>query len=121
LVLSVAPQMRWQEVRDLLQRTARRIDAVGGQYDGVGHSHLYGYGQVDARSALLGIDAVIETERATDTVALDSGIRSFIEVVDASAVGRVIAGWITERRFGVLTLLQSSNEFREALARILRV
>jgi hypothetical protein len=52
LVLSAAPQLTWEEVRDLLRRTAERIDPEGGGYDDDGHSPLYGYGRLHAERAV---------------------------------------------------------------------
>jgi subtilisin family serine protease len=52
LVLSRNPNLRWDEVRDLLKRSSDRIDAAGGNYDQNGHSRLYGYGRVNARRAV---------------------------------------------------------------------
>jgi subtilisin family serine protease len=48
LVLSVNPQLRWQEVKDVLKRACERIDPQGGQYDANGHSAKYGFGRLNA-------------------------------------------------------------------------
>ena len=52
LVLSVNPQLKWHEVKDLLKRACDRIDPQGGNYDDSGHSHKYGYGRLNARTAV---------------------------------------------------------------------
>lgn len=52
LVLSRNPELRWDEVKDVLKRSADRIDAAGGQYDASGKSPFYGWGRVNARSAV---------------------------------------------------------------------
>lgn len=52
LVLSVAPGMSPQEVRDIVQRSASRIGDAPGEYDAAGHSVNYGYGRVDAAAAV---------------------------------------------------------------------
>ena len=52
LVLSVNPDLRWQEVRDILRRACDRIDPQGGAYDGTGHSAFYGYGRLNAETAV---------------------------------------------------------------------
>ena len=121
LVLSLAPNMSWQEVRDLLQRESRRIDPVDGQYDAAGHSSYFGYGQVDAKRALLGIDALLEAIRATDTAALASGIHGFVSYMRTSAAGLLIANWVDARRMGILLALQPSGPFRDAVTRVLRL
>jgi len=52
LILSRNPNLRWDEVRDIIKRSCERIDQVGGNYDVAGHSLLYGYGRVNARKAV---------------------------------------------------------------------
>jgi subtilisin-like proprotein convertase family protein len=52
LVLSVNPALKWNEVKDLLKRACDRIDPQGGQYDATGHSAKYGYGRLNARTAV---------------------------------------------------------------------
>jgi subtilisin family serine protease len=51
LVLSANPRLRWDEVRQILARSARKIDRSGGEYRG-GRSPFYGHGRVDARRAV---------------------------------------------------------------------
>jgi subtilisin-like proprotein convertase family protein len=52
LVLSVNPALRWNEVKDLFKRACDRIDPQGGGYDANGHSPKYGYGRLNARTAV---------------------------------------------------------------------
>lgn len=52
LVLAANPELTRVQVRDILQRTADRIDEAGGRYDAAGHSPWYGYGRVNARAAV---------------------------------------------------------------------
>jgi subtilisin-like proprotein convertase family protein len=52
LVLSRNPDLRWDEVKDILKRSADRVDTAGGQYDPNGHSTLYGFGRVNAKKAV---------------------------------------------------------------------
>ena len=52
LVLSVNPALKWHEVKDLLKRASDRIDPQGGQYDPNGHSPKYGWGRLNARTAV---------------------------------------------------------------------
>jgi subtilisin family serine protease len=52
LMLSVNPNLRSTEVKDLLRRSCRRIDEAGGEYKADGHSIYYGYGRVDAGLAV---------------------------------------------------------------------
>jgi subtilisin family serine protease len=52
LVLSRNPALKWNEVKDLLKRACDRIDPQGGDYDAAGHSKKYGYGRLNARTAV---------------------------------------------------------------------
>jgi subtilisin family serine protease len=52
LVLSRNPALKWHEVKDLLKRACDRIDPQGGDYDAAGHSKKYGYGRLNARTAV---------------------------------------------------------------------
>ncbi|MBL8897408.1 MAG: S8 family serine peptidase [Planctomycetes bacterium] len=52
LVLAVNPELRWDEVKQLLKRSCDRIDPQGGAYGADGHSTRYGYGRLNARIAV---------------------------------------------------------------------
>lgn len=52
LVLARNPHLRWDEVKGILQRSCDRIDQARGNYDGTGHSPLYGYGRLNALKAV---------------------------------------------------------------------
>jgi subtilisin-like proprotein convertase family protein len=52
LVLARNPELSWQEVREILRRACERIDPQGGQYDAQGHSPFYGWGRVNAATAV---------------------------------------------------------------------
>lgn len=52
LVLSVQPSLTHAHVKDLLRAACDRIDPQAGAYDGNGHSALYGYGRLNARTAV---------------------------------------------------------------------
>lgn len=52
LVLAHNPDLRWDEVKDILRRASERIDTASNSYDADGHSPLYGYGRVNARKAV---------------------------------------------------------------------
>ncbi len=51
LVLSVRPSLSWEEVREVLARSCRKIDRRGGRYR-AGRSPWYGFGRLDARRAV---------------------------------------------------------------------
>ncbi len=48
LVLSANPKLTAQEVRQLIEATADKVDPKGGRYDAKGWSPWYGYGRVNA-------------------------------------------------------------------------
>ena len=52
LVLSRNPALRRQEVKEILRQSCERIDPQGGQYDANGHSKKYGFGRLNAETAV---------------------------------------------------------------------
>ncbi|CAA9466276.1 MAG: Calcium-dependent protease precursor [uncultured Rubrobacteraceae bacterium] len=52
LVLSCNPSLSRDQVKDVLRISCEQIDPGGGKYDEQGHSRLYGYGRLDAESAV---------------------------------------------------------------------
>lgn len=52
LVLSTNPALRWNEVKAILRRACDPIDPQGGEYDAEGHSPFYGYGRLNAETAV---------------------------------------------------------------------
>jgi subtilisin family serine protease len=52
LVLSVNPNLKWHEVKDVFKQACDKIDPQGGDYDTSGHSPKYGYGRLNARTAI---------------------------------------------------------------------
>lgn len=52
LILAANPNLMWHEVRDIIRRSCDQIDLDGGQYDANGHSKSYGYGRMNALSAV---------------------------------------------------------------------
>lgn len=52
LVLSRNPALRGDEVRDILKRCCDKIDTAGGAYGSNGHSRLYGFGRLNAKTAV---------------------------------------------------------------------
>jgi subtilisin family serine protease len=52
LVLAVNPDLKWDEVRNILRMACDRIDPAGGAYDGNNHSAKYGHGRLNARTAV---------------------------------------------------------------------
>ncbi len=52
LIVARNPALRWDEVKDLMKRACDKIDKTGGNYDADGHSKLYGYGRINAKTAV---------------------------------------------------------------------
>jgi subtilisin-like proprotein convertase family protein len=52
LVIARNPNLRWDEVKDVLKRCCTRIDNSGREYDANGHSKQYGDGRLDAGKAV---------------------------------------------------------------------
>lgn len=76
LVLARAPELRWDEVKDVLRRGCDRIDASGGAYDADGHSAWYGYGRLNAGTAVrLASEAPPAPAAAAAYTAVHTGIQ----------------------------------------------
>ncbi|MHC5114804.1 MAG: S8 family serine peptidase [Planctomycetota bacterium] len=52
LILSRNPDLRWDEVMDVVMHSCDQVDVDGGEYDEYGHSPWYGFGRVNARRAV---------------------------------------------------------------------
>jgi subtilisin family serine protease len=52
LVLAVNPALKREEVKDILKRAGERIDPQGGQYNAAGRSKFYGWGRLNAKTAV---------------------------------------------------------------------
>jgi subtilisin family serine protease len=52
LIIARNPDLRWDEVRDIIKRACDKIDLTGGNYDSEGRSPYYGYGRINARKAV---------------------------------------------------------------------
>lgn len=52
LMLSINPSLRWSAVKDLLKHSCDKIDPEGGDYATSGHSPKYGWGRLNARTAV---------------------------------------------------------------------
>ena len=52
LLLSINPNLRVEDVKQILRDTADKIDPSNGNYDVNGHSNLYGYGRINALKAV---------------------------------------------------------------------
>lgn len=71
LVLSRNPELRVDEVRDILKRCATKIDPAGGGYDASGRSPKYGYGRLNAKRAVE-LASAAPAPGAAETVAAEA-------------------------------------------------
>lgn len=79
LVLSRNTELRWDQVRDIMRRCCDKIDTAGGAYDANGHSQKYGFGRLNAKTA---VDLAVPTQPPADRIvvasaAQDVAIRDF--------------------------------------------
>ena len=97
LVLAANPALKREEVKDILQRACDRIDPQAGQYDARGHSPLYGWGRLNARTAVELAQPQprneITVSRRFDSPLPDLQTASFaLDVPDSAAVEAVCVG-----------------------------
>jgi subtilisin family serine protease len=52
LIIARNPNLRWDEVREIMKNSADKIDAAKANYDAAGRSAWYGFGRLNARKAL---------------------------------------------------------------------
>lgn len=52
LILARNPDLRWDEVREIIKNACDKIDTANGNYDADGRSPWYGFGRVNARKAV---------------------------------------------------------------------
>jgi subtilisin family serine protease len=52
LVISRNPNLRWDEVREIVKKSCDKIDPTNGKYDANGRSAWYGFGRVNAKKAV---------------------------------------------------------------------
>lgn len=52
LILGRNPNLRWDEVKNVIKQSCDRIDPAGGQYDANGHSKFFGFGRANAKRAV---------------------------------------------------------------------
>lgn len=52
LILARNPDLRWDEMKDIIKRSCDQIDLAAGNYDNSGHSPSYGYGRLNALTAV---------------------------------------------------------------------
>jgi subtilisin family serine protease len=52
LILARNPELRWDQVREVMRNSADKIDPIGGNYDANGWSEWYGYGRLNAKRAV---------------------------------------------------------------------
>lgn len=83
LVLARNPELRWDEVKDVLKQCCDRIDAASGGYDANGHSPKYGFGRLNGRRAV-----ELAVPSATNYTALHTAVQA-VEIKDNQTCGLV--------------------------------
>lgn len=96
LVLSRNPALRRLEVKEILRQSCERIDPQGGAYDSRGHSHKYGFGRLDATSAVKRAlppqnEAKFSIEKQFNAPITDFGTTTATLGIDESAPLKTIA------------------------------
>jgi subtilisin family serine protease len=96
LVLSANPELRHDEVRDILRRCCDRIDPQGGEYDAAGRSKFYGFGRLNAEAAVrlarTGVGRVSIFNKLVNVPIPDLGRAvGTIEVGEAEPVEKLVA------------------------------
>jgi subtilisin family serine protease len=71
LIIARNPDLRWDQVRDIIKQSCDRIDPEGGNYDANGRSPFYGYGRINARKAVELAQPSQETPVSVFTVVQD--------------------------------------------------
>ena len=72
LMLSVNPALTAAEVKRIVMESADKIGAADGQYDGNGHSPLYGRGRINAQRAVqMAMGSIPSPVAATETLAIE--------------------------------------------------
>jgi metacaspase-1 len=77
--------------------------------------------QDHATTPVASSSALLDAERATNTIALDGQIQSFLNYIEDHPAGRIIAAYVAARKLGIVLLLGSSQAFLEAVASLLRL
>jgi subtilisin family serine protease len=52
LIIARNPDLKWDQVREVLKNSADKIDPANGKYNATGHSAWYGFGRVNAKKAV---------------------------------------------------------------------
>lgn len=69
LMLAVNPELRWEQVKEIIKNSCDRIDEQMGNYDANGHSPFYGYGRLNALKAVQ--NAIAAGQQPADAVSFE--------------------------------------------------
>ncbi|MCP4601504.1 MAG: S8 family serine peptidase [Proteobacteria bacterium] len=106
LVLSVNPELKSDEVKEILRQTSDRIDTDGGLYNSEGHSEYYGWGRVNSKKALEEARRRLAPPSIVRQVAYES--RPFVDIPDDYPAG--VNDTITVDDSGAVVWVQLSLE-----------
>ncbi len=88
LILARNPDLRWDEVKQILKDSCEQIDKKDGKYDKTtGHSVFYGFGRVDAAKAVALAEPAAKDYAAVHTAVQDVAIKDKKTSEIAVAVG----------------------------------
>lgn len=87
LILARNPDLRWDEVKEILKNSCDQIDTANGKYDQNGHSRWYGYGRLNAQKAVNQSLPPQDKYKAIHTAVQDVAIKDFKTSTLAVSVG----------------------------------
>ncbi len=111
LVLAANPDLKWNEVYDILRTTADKIDSSGGKWGKYkpGHSPYYGYGRVNARKAVE--EAIRRKRGGSGGSGGGGGAPGMTPNALVHAVAkRIGSGKASNRNFGLIMAIDKSGE-----------
>jgi subtilisin family serine protease len=120
LLISVNPNLTWVEVRDLLYKSADKIDGAV-NYNSLGHSDQYGYGRVNAMRAIDAISVIGEAIRGSGIADNLDLVYRFAEKYLSSPSGQQITELLKQNKFKILKLLIDDEIFRSKLLSLLEL
>jgi subtilisin family serine protease len=62
LILSINPELQWDQVKEIIKNSCDRVDEEGGLYKDNGHSIFYGYGRLNAQKAVQNTEKTISRD-----------------------------------------------------------
>lgn len=107
LVISVNPNLSWEQVKNILRASCDQIDKTGGSYDATGQSVYYGFGRINAQKAVQNAQSTIQPLDVFDI----SGKASFSHGSDVAITDGILTSdqYPNNRLMGFQLRLQPPN------------